>query len=406
MIWVVNHYADPPDGHATRSFDLARRWVEAGHPTTIFVSNFSYYLLRPMRRIPAFRLWVDEDVEGVRFVWLRSPGYRRNNWRRALNMLTFSTLALLAGAVRGPRPHVVIGVSVHPFAALAGYLLARMKRARFFFEVTDLWPQSLIEFGTLAPNSLTARFMRRLERFLFRHAERIIMLWRHTDEYVESQGVSRDRIEWIPHGVELRRYEDMQPYTGVSADPFRVMFLGGFVAANALEVILDSAAWLKSQGRGDVRLVLIGSGQERDATIKRAEQLGLDNVEFPAAVPKADISRVMAEADAFIYGLRDLPLYRYGISLNKLTDYLAAGRPIVFFGSSSYDPVAQANAGFSVPPGDPVAVADAIEKLVAMSPQERKAMGERGRNYLLEHHTIPKLAEKYLKVLQAGQPQT
>ena len=147
--------------------------------------------------------------------------------------------------------------------------------------------------------------------------------------------------------------------------------------------------------------MLIGSGQDRGATIKRAEQLGLDNVEFPSAVPKADISRVMAEADAFIYGLRDLPLYRYGISLNKLTDYLAAGRPIVFFGNSSYDPVEQARAGFSVPPGDPIAVADAIEKLVAMSPQERKAMGERGRNYLLEHHTIPNLAEKYMRVLQA-----
>jgi glycosyltransferase involved in cell wall biosynthesis len=401
-IWVVNHYADPPDGLATRSFDLARRWVEKGHPTTIFTSNFSHYRLQPVRRIPPFQLWLDEYVEGVRLVWLRSPGYRLNNWRRVLNMVTFSGLAIVSGAIRRERPDAVIGVSVHPLAALAGWLLARIKGARFFFEVTDLWPQTLIEFGMLAPKSFAARSMQRLERFLFRHSERIIMLWRHTDEYVESQGVSRDRIVWIPHGVELSRYEGLVAYDGVAGNPFRVMFLGGFVSANSLETILDAAVELKRKGRDDIKLLLIGSGQDRDAIIDRARVLRLDNVEFPPAVPKAEISKAMALADAFIYGLRDLPLYRYGISLNKLTDYLAAGRPIIFFGKSTYDPVAEARAGFSVPPGDPVAVADAIEKLSLLSPQERKAMGERGRDYLLGYHNIPNLAERFLGVLEAA----
>jgi glycosyltransferase involved in cell wall biosynthesis len=112
------------------------------------------------------------------------------------------------------------------------------------------------------------------------------------------------------------------------------------------------------------------------------------------------VGKVMGEADAFIYGLRDLPLYRFGISLNKLTDYLAAGRPIVFFGRSSYDPVHDAQAGFSVPPGDPEILADAIEQLIALTPQERIEMGERGRRYLLEHHNIPGLAARLLEVFE------
>jgi glycosyltransferase involved in cell wall biosynthesis len=401
-IWVVNHYADPPDGLATRSFDLARRWVEKGNQTTIFVSNFSHYHLRSMRRIPFPRLWLDEDVQGVRMVWLRASGYRRNDWRRVLNMVVFASLAVLAGVARRPKPDVVIGVSVHPLAALAGWTLSRLRRARFFFEVTDLWPETLIEFGMLPHDSITARAMKRLERFLFRHSERIIMLWRHTDAYVESQGVSRDRIVWIPHGVELSRYEGLDPYTGVASEPFRVMFLGGFVSANSLDTILDAAVQLKNRGRADIKLLLIGSGQDREAIIERAQGMDLDNVEFPAAVPKAEIAKAMAQADAFIYGLRDLPLYRYGISLNKLTDYLAAGRPIIFFGNSTYDPVAEARAGFSVPPGNPGAIADAIEKLAALSPTERKAMGQRGREFLLGHHNIPNLAEKFLGVLEAA----
>jgi glycosyltransferase involved in cell wall biosynthesis len=316
-------------------------------------------------------------------------------------MVVYSTLAFIAGAVRRERPQVVIGVSVHPLAALSGYYLARVKGARFFFEVTDLWPETLIDFGRLSPDGRVAHWMRRLERYLFRRAERIVMLWRHTDKYVESQGVSPAKILWVPHGVELARYEELEPYEGAPARPFRIMFLGGFVASNSLEAILDAAALLQESGRDDIKFLLIGSGQEREGLIKRAKAMELRNVEFRPSVPKREVGRVMGEADAFIYGLRDLPLYRFGISLNKLTDYLAAGRPIVFFGRSSYDPVRDAEAGFSVPPGDTKGLAGAIEQLVALTPQERMEMGERGRRYLLEHHNIPGLADRLLEVFEA-----
>jgi glycosyltransferase involved in cell wall biosynthesis len=398
-IWIINHYADPPDGLATRSFDIGRRWVEQGHPTTIFVCAFSHYHLRPARRL-GWRLWREEDIEGVRYVWIAAPGYRGNDWRRVLNMLVFSALAFAAGVLRTDRPQVVVGVSVHPLAALSGYFLARVKGARFFFEVTDLWPETLIDFGRLSPDGRVARWMRALERYLFHRAERIVMLWRHTDAYVESQGVSPAKILWVPHGVELARYEELKPYEGGRESPFRIMFLGGFVVANSLDNILDAATVLQKRGRADVKFVLIGSGQERDALIKRAKDLQLGNVDFRPAVPKRDVGKVMGEADAFIYGLRDLPLYRFGISLNKLTDYLAAGRPIVFFGNSTYDPVRDAQAGFSVPPGDPEILADAIQRLIALTPQERIEMGERGRRYLLEHHNIPGLAARLLEVFE------
>jgi glycosyltransferase involved in cell wall biosynthesis len=398
-IWIVNHYADPPDGLATRSFDIAKRLVEKGNPTTIFVCAFSHYHLRPARRL-GWRLWRNEDIDGVTFVWIAANSYRGNDWRRMLNMLGFSLVAFIAGLVRRERPEVVVGVSVHPLAALTGYLLARLKGARFFFEVTDLWPQTLIDFGRLRPDGLTAGAMRALERYLFRRAERIVMLWRHTDAYVASQGVSPSKIVWIPHGVELERYVQLEPYEGAPHRPFRIMFLGGFVASNSIENILDAAAVLARKGRDDIEFLLVGSGPERESLIERAHSMMLTNVHFPPAVPKREVGRAMGQADAFIYGLRDLPLYRFGISLNKLTDYLAAGRPIIFFGKSTYDPVQDAGAGFSVPPGDPEVLAEAIERLVALAPQERIEMGQRGRRYLLEHHNIPGLANRLLEVFE------
>jgi glycosyltransferase involved in cell wall biosynthesis len=354
-----------------------------------------------MRRITGVRLWQEETVNGVRFVWMRTTGYQRNDWRRVANMVVFALLAVLSGSLRGDRPHVVIGVSVHPLSALAGYVVSRIRGARFLCEITDLWPETLVAFGLLEQRSLTARMMRSLERFLYRRAERIIMLWRHTDAYVSSLGVSPAKILWIPHGAEIGRYSRLEPYSGGNNVQFRIMFLGGFVAANSIETILETAAVLQHRQRNNVRFLLIGSGQERDRLRRLAESLGLLNVEFRRAVPKSDVAQVMNEADAFIYGLKDLPLYRYGISLNKLTDYLAAGRPVIFFGNSSYDPVAQCGAGISVPPGDPMIVADAVERLVAMSPEARIEMGRRGRNFMLQHHNIPLLADKLLASLGA-----
>src|SRR5260370_19765375 len=147
------------------------------------------------------------------------------------------------------------------------------------------------------------------------------------------------------------------------------MFLGGSVASNALDRIREAAAVLEKRGRKDVEFILVGSGQEREGLIRQAKSMGLKNVDFRAAVPKKDVGRIMGEADAFIYGLRDLALYRFGISLNKLTDYLAAGRPIVFFGKSTDHPVRDAQARFSVPPRAPEGLADAVEHLVNPHPQ-------------------------------------
>jgi glycosyltransferase involved in cell wall biosynthesis len=177
------------------------------------------------------------------------------------------------------------------------------------------------------------------------------------------------------------------------------MYLGGFVMSMTLDTILEAASILMTRGRDDVRFLRVGSGTYRDEVIRKAHDSGLSNVDFPPPVSKAEIASVMSTADAFIYGIRNLPLYRYGMSLNKLMDYLAGARPIIYAGNSSYNPVAIADAGFTVPPEDAQALADAVERLVALSPEERIAMGCRGHEYLLEHHDIAALADRQLAAM-------
>jgi glycosyltransferase involved in cell wall biosynthesis len=110
----------------------------------------------------------------------------------------------------------------------------------------------------------------------------------------------------------------------------------------------------------------------------------------------------LQEADAFIITTKKTDLYRYGISPNKLHEYMAAGRPTIFAGNSHNNPITEAEAGITVPPADPRAIASAIETLAAMPVDERREMGLRARQYIEKHHNFTGLARRLEWVLQSA----
>jgi len=397
-IWIFNHYADSPDRQSTRSYDLGRKLVERGHQVTIFAAGFSHYSFKE-ERITASENWRDEKWNGVRFIWLRTFPYRQNDWRRVLNMLSYAWRAFWLGLKIPAKPDVISGVSVHPLAALTGWALSVIKRCRFFVELTDLWPEVLIDFGMLSRRNPITWMLRSLETFLFRRAERIIMVWPRTGEYVQALGISPQKIVWLPHVAELSRYESLKSYNGLIGSHFKVMYLGSFVSFMDMDNILRCAEVLQNRGRDDIRFILVGGGTDKESLEQLAIELQLHNVEFHALVPKKKIAVVMSDADAFVVSLRDVPLLRYGVSLNKACDYLASGRPTVFAGSPGYDPIKEAKAGISVPARHPAALADAIEKLMSLTPAERVQMGRNGREYLQRVHGIDVLADRLEQTL-------
>lgn len=404
-IWIFNHYATIPSlPGGTRHFDLARQLVRRGHDVTIFASAVSHHG-SPKVRLPDSNRWIPQEIEDVRFVWLRTPTYARNDWRRVLSMVAFMLRAWRIGTTLPSRNHnmappdVVIGSSVHLLAVLAAYWVAKRHRSRFVMEVRDLWPQTLIDMGYLTPRHPLTRLLQRLERFLYQRAESIITLLPMADDYIHRCGVPREKVVWIPNGVDLSRFPQGASDTKMREE-FTVMYLGAHGEANALDVLIQAAHVLQSRGKGHVRLILVGRGLEKPRLLEKASALGLENVEFRDPIPKDHVPSSLAQADALVVVLRDLPLYRYGISLNKLFDYLAAARPVILAGAPANNPVNDADCGITVPPGNPEALAEAIGRLSELSPREREAMGLRGRAYVEEHHDIVKLAERLERVLE------
>jgi glycosyltransferase involved in cell wall biosynthesis len=300
------------------------------------------------------------------------------------------------------RPDVVVGSSVHPFAAVAGALLARRFNVPFIFEVRDLWPQTLVDMGRLRDGALVTHVLRKLERWLYRRAARTVVLLPQAWEYIVPLGIAKDRVVWIPNGVDLSLFP-AAPASQAQDGVFTLMYFGSHGQANGLDNVLQAMAELQGMPvEQRIRLRLIGDGPLKPALMAQAEALGLRNVIFEQSVPKAQIPVVAAQADAFVIAVLDLPeLYRFGISMNKLFDYLAAARPIVMASSAVNNPVAEAGAGLTVAPAQPRALAEAIAKIAATPLVERQRMGNAGREYVEQNHGFDQLGGRLAEVLDA-----
>ncbi|MEO7665071.1 MAG: glycosyltransferase family 4 protein [Candidatus Limnocylindrales bacterium] len=407
-LWILNHYALPPgEGAGTRHHDLGQELGRLGWQVVIFAAGFNHFT-GLQRHLIGRQLSSSEAFGDVRFVWLRTLPYRGNGGRRILNMLSYLAVVMLVATRARPRPDVIIGSTVHPFAALAAWVLARRFRAKFFFEIRDLWPQSLIDMGAWSAGNPAVRLLQSLEAFLVARADGVISLLPGIEPYLAAHNEQPRTLAYVPNGVRLGQPEDTQRLPAAAAsvlDRFGDVFVVGYTGAhgvnNGLDAVLEAAARLEEEGAG-VAFILVGDGPEKARLENEARRLGLERIEFLDPVPKAVIPSLLRRFDAGLMTVLPLPVHQYGVSFNKVFDYMASGLPIVFACATPFDPVAEARAGLSVTPGDAGQLAGAILELAGATASSREAMGRRGQAYVASHHDIARLAERLDALLRRG----
>lgn len=394
-VWILNHYAQEPGGAGgTRHFSLARHLPESGWKATIIAASTDHAAgLQRLNDGEARRL---QTYDGVPFLWLKTRAYAGNGADRIGNMLDYTRAVLKRDNLSGlGAPDAIIGSSVHPLAAWAGRRLAKRYGVPFIFEVRDLWPQTLIDMGRLSHGHPAAVALRWLERSLYRDAARIVVLLPKAHEYIEPLGIAREKIAWIPNGVDVENFS-VQPLRRPDGT-FTLMYFGAHGGANGLENLL--AAMHNIGNNQNIALRLIGDGPLKASLVASAQDRGLTNVRFEAPVSKSQVPVLAAQADAFVFNLIDSPVFKYGISSNKLFDFMAAGRPVVFCCTSPNNPIAEADAGPTVVPENPQALADAIISLASLSPEERARMGTAGRRHLEDNYDMSRLAKRLAATL-------
>lgn len=362
----------------------------------MIASNYNY---QTKKYINQNDYYIDNN-DGVDFLWINVPPYTTNSWDRLWNMATFfHKVRFIPKKLNLPDPDIIIGSSPQPFAALGAEHLALYYKVPFVMEVRDLWPQSLIDLGKTSKYHPFILLLSWLEKYLYRKSVKIVTVLPGMVNYISKLGFSREKVEWVPNGIDISLIPEFKKTTK-QTNLFTVMYTGAHGVANSLDTILYAAEVLKKQGYEDKILFrFIGDGIEKRNLINLTNQLNLKNVIFEDPVPKKVIFKKMYEADALIAVMKKTDLYKWGISFNKLYDYLAVSKPIIFSVDSYNDPVKEANAGISVPPEDPIALANAIINLYNMTDEDREQMGKRGKAYVEKNYDFAELSAKLEKVL-------
>ncbi len=391
-IWIINQYAmSPLEAGGTRHYNLGRELVKRGHEVTIVTSSVNY-ITRKETHVAGGRVSTRAEIDGVSFIWVSSPTYDGNGVRRVWNMVEFATNA--GKSIHEQRlaaPDVVLGSSPSMAAAVAAAKLARSYKVPLVLEVRDLWPQSLVDLGNVTRRHPVVLLLERVEKYLYRRADVILSPLPNAGDHIRSKVPGAAETVWLPNGVECAAVP--LRLASRNGSHFTAMYAGAHNVANNLETVLEAAAILKEQGYGErIRFRFVGDGPQKSYLVKCAQERRLDNIAFEDHVPKCQIYSVLQQADAFLMSTRKTALYRYGVSPNKLHDYMAVARPTIVAMDSFNNPVAQAGAGLVVPPERPDELAEAIKLVYGLPVAARNEMGMRGRKFVEENNDFCQLA--------------
>jgi glycosyltransferase involved in cell wall biosynthesis len=348
------------------------------------------------------------DIEGVKVCWIRTRKYvGAKSIGRVLSWLDFEwqLWRLRKGAL--PRPDAVIVSSLSLLTVFNGLWLRWRFRCRLIFEIRDIWPLTLVEEGGFSPWNPLVIALGWVERLGYRRADAIVGTMPNLAAHVKGQVASAAPVHAIPFGVDPDALGD-----GVSVPPewverhvlkgrFVVCHAGTIGITNALETLFDCARMMHDDP--DVHFLIVGEGDLKEHY--QAASADLSNVTFTGPVPKQMVQSVLRRVDLVYFATHPSKVWDYGMSLNKVVDYMLAARPVVGSYSGFRTMIEEAGCGSMVPAQDPTALRSEIERYRGMSAEQRATMGARGRAWLLEHRTYRELAAKYVEIaLPEGSP--
>lgn len=402
-IWYISKYASSAKYNAgTRHFYLAEEWVKTGNDVTIISSNSSHL----SDSFPQFKQsYMIEFIEGVRAVWFNiSKSKSSSGLERIIGWVLFDFKLLFFNKKGLPKPDVIIVSSLSLTTVLPGWILSKWYRAKFVFEVRDIWPKSAIVLGGYSKFHPFILYLSWLEKFGYRNARLIVGTIPNLSEHVNvNYGIKTKTIS-IPQGVSLTFFEKKnEPLEKefidqyIPKDKFIVCYAGTMNINNPLDDLINAASLLKD--RNDIFFILIGEGSNKQILLSKSKDL--PNVVFPPLIAKSKIISLLNLVDV-CYDACHSELATFGLSRNKWVDYMYAAKPIICSFDGYQSMINEAKSGTFVKFGNPKELSDKILEFSSYPKPKIYAMGIRAKEFIIKNRVFSKLADTYLREINAS----
>ena len=381
---------------------LAEELVELGYQVTV-VTSMPHYDGNRIWPDYQGKLYVRGQFKGldVRRVYLYVSLEKESLVGRLWSYATFNFLSVVAGTLAG-QYDVVLTPSPPLTNGLAAFLLSRLRRVPYIYNVQDIYPDVAIRLGVLT-NHRAIAFFRWMERFVYGTAAAVSVISEGFRRNLLAKGVPADKIEAIPNFMDtefvrpLPRHNSFSVAEGLDGR-FVVLFAGNVGLSQGLETVLDAACRLEKHK--DVLFLIVGNGAAKPGLKGYADELGLKNVRFLPFQLHESLPEMYASADVCLVPLRkgftgeSVPC--------KVFTITAAGRPLIASvdeGSDTHRFVKAAECGLCVEPEDPDALVEAILMLYNDSDLQER-LGRNGREYVETRYTPKAVARQYAALLE------
>ena len=398
-VWYISKYATPLKyGFGTRHFYLAREFNRMGYKTSVISSDSNH-----LSQFPDFKtVYTKETIDGVDTCWIKTARYKGSaSIRRVISWIDFEMKLWLLPQRLIPKPDVVIVSSLSLLTILNGYLFKKRFGCRLLFEIRDIWPLTIVEEGGFNRWNPFVMLLAWVEKFGYRNSDLIVGTMPNLSEHVRTVTGREMDCHCIPFGYDPALYDSPEPLPEeyedlyIPKDKFIIGYAGSIGRTNALETLIQCASEMKDDS--GVHFLLLGDGDLLDEY--KSQVKGLKNVTFAPKVKKSQVQSVLRHCQVLYFSVKDSNVWRYGLSLNKLIDYMISAKPIIASYNGYPSMINEAQCGTFIPANDVPTLIRAVREYAQLSRDQLDAIGHRGREWLLQNRPYHKLAVEYCKLL-------
>lgn len=401
VIWNVSKYALPPSfGIQYRLFFLSKAFNRKGHESYVFTSATNHLAHLP-EQTANFR---SEEIEGSKTIFIKGMKFKTSQSNsRVLSWFIFEYyffLFILKDYKKFvKKPDVVIISSLSLITILNGYFAKRKFKCKLIFEIRDIWPLSAILVTGHSKWHPFIIFLRWVEKFGYRHADIVTSTLPNASAHIERSIGRKVNFKCIPQGFDVEHMASGKELseeffcTYFPPNKFYIAYIGNIVAAYDLETLISCARQLDKENT-NIHFLVLGDGNYKETLINQAD--GLSNITFIPRVTKAEVQSFLKRCDVMTNFLRPEPLFEFGVSPQKLVDYMYAGKPVIMSYTGYKTVIEEVGCGTEVTAGDVPNLCKAFVEYSHKSKEELAAMGQKGRDYLINNLSWDKISDDYI----------
>lgn len=397
LLFLSDNFPPESNAPASRTYEHCKEWVKEGVEVTVITCNPNF----PYGKVYdgyKNKLYQSEVIDGIKVI--RVWSYMAENkgaLKRILDYISYAFSAIIAGFF--VKTDLIVATSPQLFTALAGCVLAKIRRKPWVFELRDLWPEGIKDTGAIK-NKKILDFLVKFELCLYRKSDFIITVTKGLKENLVSRGIEASKIEIVTNGANLELFQPKDKNQKILhqlglEDKFIFGYIGTHGLAHGLEFIVECLSEIKDER---IHFLFIGTGAKKTAVVYLAEKLKLNNVTFLDPVAKNEVADYISVIDVALIPLTKTDIHASLIP-SKIFESASMLKPILLgVEGEAKDIVSRHHAGLVFEPENKNEFLESVKKI--SSNHALYSELKQGCSVLAKEFDRKMLASKMLTILQ------